>query len=362
MPTTATGSFHVTGAAREPQAVLDFEARLEPGVSRLPARIHVSATASPRALVVDRAAGELGGGVVEGSGTWSAEGGTIDARLKATGIRLERLPWLPPALSDLGTTASGELELSGRATAPSGRARLAFAGSIFERQPLPDLVLEAVADGHEVRLDGRSGDAPFLSGRMPLADPWPLHVDLDLAALPLTPLLRTVPALATAEATLALDGHASLDLPLRAPRELRYDARADGLRAHLGREWQAGPFTLRGDRRACAAEGLRIESGQSRLTVEGGVGLEATAPTRLEMHGELDLGDLAPLLPDGELGGMAALDLRVEGTASRPRVTGALRLSDGTARSAPCASRACRSRDTWARAGSRWTSSPAAGR
>ena len=290
----------------------------------------MSATASPRALVVDRAAGELGGGVAEGSGIWSAEGGTIEARLKATGIRLERLPWLPPALSDLETTASGELEVSGRTTTPSGRARLAFAGSVFEQQPLPDLALEAVADGHEVRLDGRSGQAPLLSGRMPLADPWPLHIDLDLAALPLTTLLRTVPALARVEAAVALDGRASIDLPLRAPRDLRYDARVDALRAHLGREWQAGPFTLSGDRQAFALAGLRIESGRSRLTAEGGVGLEATAPAPLEMHGELALGDLAPLLPDGELGGIAALDLRVEGTASGPELTGGLRVSDGT--------------------------------
>jgi hypothetical protein len=115
-------------------------------------------------------------------------------------------------------------------------------------------------------------------------------------------------------------GRATLDLPLREPGGLRYEARVDALEMDLGGEGTtATPFAVSGDRDTLAIRGLDLRSGHSRFQVDGQLGLAADTPSPLVVHGDVPLAEVAFFLPDAELEGEATVDLLIGAGSPIPR-------------------------------------------
>jgi outer membrane protein insertion porin family len=298
----------------------------------MPAELALAGRASRHGWLIDRASASLGGGSVEATGSWSPTGKALEGRVEARGVEIRRLPWRPAALAELAATLDVDAALSGPLAALSGKLRLSARGVTLAGAALPELVLDAAADGRELTLEAQSGGAAFLTGRMPMADPWSLHAELDLARLPLSEALRSRRRLAEMGVALALSGRATLDVPLRSPADARYQARVESLDLRLARDWHAGRFTIGGDREAVRVEGVELHAGESRLTAAGTLGLAAPSPSPLSVRGELALEEFAALLPGSELRGQASLELAIGGLAAEPELGGRVRIKDGGGR------------------------------
>jgi outer membrane protein assembly complex protein YaeT len=331
VPTTLAGDFKVEGIRPDPRAAFRVEARAEGVGGRPPASLSFTGTASRRAVAIETLAGDIGGGSIEGSGTFSP-GKTIEARATLTNVRLADAPWLPAALTEVEGTLAGDARVEGTLQSLHGRVALALSDPCFRGRGLPRVAFQALADGKEATFEARMGAKTLVTGRVPLRDPWLLQATMDLSALPLTDILRARPELDAMDATLTVDGQAVLDLPLREPRSARYDLRVGALDLELAGPWRAGPFRVHGDLQAAEVEGLDLRSGQSRVTAGGGIGFGAPAARGLDVHGQVPLAELAPLLPDTEMLGQAAFELHVSGTLARPDFAGGLRVSEGRGR------------------------------
>ncbi len=266
------------------------------------------------------------------------DGGSLDGHVRIADVQLARLPWLPgpAALDGLVSTLSGEAEVSGRVDDPEGRLELRLAGTRYGDEAFPDLDLDAALAGAEARLAGRLGGEPVLSGRIDFDEQWPLHLDVELAALPMTRALRTLPGAYRERRSLAVTGQASLELPLREPGRLRYEARVDALEMDLGGGGaSAGPFTVSGGRETVAIDGLDLRRGETRLRVDGELGLAADASRPLALRGEISLADVALVFADVDLEGDAVVNVTLGGRLDRLDISGEARLEGGRGRVGP---------------------------
>ncbi len=336
------GWLRVDGPAAHPRGQFALDANVsprdvEPVGDRMPpapVRVHAEGSVSLQDLVLEQGRAELAGGRVEASGTWNWTARRLDGRLVADGVVLETLPWLPVARSGSTSTLSARVVASGPVRAPAGHASVLLTANTFQAAALPDVTLDATSDGHEALLGGRLGARTFLSGRLPLREPWPLHLDVDLAELPVTELVRSLPRLRDTEASVALGGHLAIDAPAFSPRDVRYNARITRLDAHGRRAWRAGAFTASGDVHGFDVEGLTLEfDGGGRLQMDGHASFDDSSPdASLAVTGEVPLSNLAFLVPDAEFAGKADVDVRVTGSIVRPEVDGTIRLAGGPGR------------------------------
>jgi outer membrane protein assembly complex protein YaeT len=357
VPATASGSFVVSGPAGAPEARFSLQASAQPvlpgaipnaavesapadstklaapavpvGAVRERANIHVSGVVSRARVVLETAEADLGGGRASATGTWDVDSGRIEGRLTASAVAIERLPWLPPAMTGLASTLSADLQVAGRAVKPEGQAQLRFAGNSWRGQALPAFDLQAVSDGEKLRVSGHAAGRSLLEGQLALAGQWPLHLDVDVAALPLTELLRTLPA-AAAQDAVALEGRLAVDLPLAAPAQARYAADVSALQLSLDRVWRSGPFRARGSLEDLVVEDFVLAAGESRLSVSGDLG---PAPASgLAVEGALPLSDIRRLLADLDLAGDSRIALQLSGRLDGPDISGRVELRDVSGR------------------------------
>ena len=199
-------------------------------------------------------------------------------------VQLARLPWLPVGRwGSSPPTLSGEADLSGRLDAPEGRLGLLLAGPRYRDQSFRDLALEAVLDGAQARIAGRLGEESLLSGQLRLEEQWPLHLDLELAALPLTQVAQLLPGGADSNPALALTG--TRPSTCRCARRAGSSTRPDveSLEMDLGGGGaSAGPFAVSGTREAVAIRGLVLRRGEGRLAVDGELGLFSDSSSPLD--------------------------------------------------------------------------------
>jgi outer membrane protein insertion porin family len=334
------GRLRIDGPAAQPHGRFTLESNAaigsRDGTPGPPAHLRASGNVSWKGLVVEQALAELAGGSVQASGSWDWRDASLAGHLAAEGVALHDTSWLPLAHGGGTATLSVDVSASGRLQALSGRASIALTGNTIHGQALPDVTLEATADGREAAVAGRIGGRPFVTGRLPFVDNWPLHLDVDLAALPLTEALAALPPLSELNPSIAVDGSLSVDLPAASPRDVRYAARANRVYASLQREWRAGPFSVQGDLQGLDVEGLMVQVEGGRLQIDGHVAFDAASHgAPLTLRGDVPLSAAADFLPDATLEGTAGFDVRVSGHLRDPDVTGTVGLTAGPGRIGP---------------------------
>ncbi len=251
--------------------------------------------------------------------------------MQASEFPLTAIPWIPP-LPGLESVLTGEMEIAGTLPAPTGRGVVSATRTTWRGSALPDLRVDLTSDGREITLKGAVGQTPLLTGRMPLTTPWPLHVDVDLAALPVGDLMRVFLPRARADAFATLSGRGLVDLELASPSGVRYEALVDGAEGRFKEPWKAGPFSVRGTLDAVSIDDLEMQFGLGRLRVAGEVGLGHDASGRLVVAGVAPLSYLALVTPVEEADGEAQIDVTLTGRVARPTVAGTVRVAGGLIR------------------------------
>ena len=364
------GRARVSGPFSQPTARADLDTRLRFAGSGEPIEATFSAESAGASIVVERFAATLAGGSVKGDGSFDRRSHAIEARLRAEGMRLSKLP-LPAALRGLDGTLAADLSLAGTTDAPAGELHGSLSQAVFGEGPLPGLALSARADGQRLDLVGASTDparsgaeSVFLRGHGPLGGDGTLHLQLDVAALPLQAVLDAIPAARRQGAAVDAQGVLTVDVPLRRPRDLRYASDrfvASGRVSDV--EWQTEPFRFDGAVDEAVVSGLRLTatssspaspppetgrtggpaserdaSGNARaggtLAVEGRIAIAPSRSFDLAIEGALDLATLQRLT-DSRLAGAARARLRVRGTAAEPDLLGQVALEDGRGRIGP---------------------------
>ena len=334
------GQLHVDGPADRPRGRFTLDANvaqhgIESVVERAGAAVvHVQGTLSRQELVLEVARAELGGGRLQASGTWNWGDRSLDGRLSAEGVALETLPWLPVARASVTSTLSADMSASGPVRALVGRASVALRSNTFRAGAFPDVALEATSNGHAASVSGNIGQRTFLTGRLPLVEPWPLQLDIDLSGLPVTEVVRAVPTLRDRDPSVALAGHLSLNLPVFSPRDLRYHADVSRLEARMRTTWRAEAFTAKGDVHGFAVDGLALTADTgSRLQVDGHAAFDDSSPNgRLAVRGEVPLSAIGLVLPGAELEGKAEFDGRMTGSIVHPELDGTVQVAAGPGR------------------------------
>ncbi|HXY40497.1 MAG TPA: translocation/assembly module TamB domain-containing protein, partial [Vicinamibacteria bacterium] len=366
------GRVHVSGPAGEPSARAEMGARVTLAGSQQEVEVKLAGTGDARRLAVQRLDVTLAGGSLSGTGSYELRTRNVQAQASAQGLHVAQLPMLPPSAKGLDGVFAGSLTVSGTAEAPAGELRGTLAQASDQGQPLPELELAGHSDGRQVQLTASSATDPanpqtasvFLRGSGSLEGKASLRIEIDAAALPLQAMLDALPAAREEHATVQAQGRLVLEVPLRAPRELRYSS--DGLAAS-GRlrdlEWTTQTFRLRGDGSEATINGLRLTttskvpasrqrseaeqagtvapsivssagrpSAGGSLAVEGRVAIAADRRFDLRVQGDVDLAMLRALMPEEFVAGRARLDLRVAGTPKAPDLTGQASLEDARGR------------------------------
>ena len=334
---TSRGRFEVTGRRSDPEVAVTIAADVSShsasagGTGAAPVLVDASARATERGVVVDRFSARAGAGTIDGVGRWTARTGAIEARVKLAELRLAAIPGVPP-VPDLESVLSGEFQLSGTLSSPTGHGSLSASRTAWREAALPDLRVDLSSDGREVRLEGRVAQAVLLTGRMPLVTPWPLRLDVDLAALPMVEILRVFPQLAERDASATVTGRGLVDLELGSPSRVHYEAHVEGAEGRFNESWKAGPFSVRGNLDAVSVRDLEMQFGFGRLRIDGQIGLNVDASDALVVAGTAPLSYLALITPVEEADGDVVVDVTVTGRVARPSVAGTVRVAGGMVR------------------------------
>lgn len=333
------GRFEVTGRRSDPEVAITLDGDLSsraaaaPGTPATTVLVEASARASRDGVVVDRFRARGGEGAVEGSGRWSAESGAVEARARSSAFPLTAIPGVSPP-PGLESQLTGELEISGTLPAPTGRGSISATRTVWRGAALPDLRVDLASDGRTVTLEGSIAQQPWLTGRMPLAAPWPLHLDLDLAPPPVNALLRAYPAMAKRDASTTLSGRALVDVELASPSRVRYQAHVDAAEGRFTQPWRTEPFSIRGTLDDVAVDDFEVQFDFGRLRVDGRIGLANDTPDRLTITGAAPLSHLALVTPIDEADGDALIDVTLTGRLASPSWAGTVRVASGLIRQA----------------------------
>lgn len=324
---SVSGRVTISGARDDPQGRASLHATLMPAEAPEPVLLEIEAHTAGKRVTADRIQAQVAGGSLEGSLEFDAATQALACKAKAEGLTLARLPFVPAPLRRLDGTLAGEIALTGTTQAPAGQAELRLVEVALEGRSLPALSLRAEADGRALRLTGRA-DAVFVEGSAQFEGDWPMSARVDLAAIPLQAVLDALPSPKDSRPEITAAGTLELELPLRAPSRVRYSGAglsASGRFRELA--WRIEPFSARGDSQEVEVEGLRLESGKSRLSAKGRVPLAPVATFGLAIDGHLEAADLHPALPGHDFGGSGELKLELAGLREAPELAGDLQLA-----------------------------------
>ncbi len=384
------GRVCVQGPRAQPAVDADLVARLRLAGGAEPIGISLSGASAGTRISIRSFEAALAGGHVRGEGSFDAKSGAISANATADGVRLARLPWLPPSLRGFDGALVAGLTLRGTKDAPRGELRAEVGQASWGERTLPGFELTAHADGRRLDLAGASVEAGpprtesvFLRGGGPLREDWPLRLQVDTAALPFREVLEAIPAAGEWGATLAASGTVTVDVALRRPGSLHYAG--EGLVAS-GRlqdlEWHTGPFQIEGGSEEAAIHGLRLTTTSSSpasppagargpasergsadarpgaivaharavepadeaagtapaargtLVIDGRVAIAPDRAFDLAIEGGLDLG-MFRQVAGSRVAGEARVKLQVGGTGALPDLRGEVSIENGRGRLGP---------------------------
>ena len=325
----ASGTLRVEGPRDAPRGRVALDARLAlaegGGRAAEPVAVSLAAASEGSRVDVERFTAETAGGQVEGSGRYDRETGSIEGKARATGLAWARLPLLPPSLRRLGGVLAADLTLGGTTSAPTGEAHATLETATLDGAALPGLAFDASADGRQLTVGGRAGDASFLKGTGELQGDWPARFEIDTAALPAQALFDALTARRQPGATLEVLGTVVVELALRDSRQVRYTAQDLAASGRVGRlEWSTEPFRVEGTAEEASVTGLRLTT---RAVDRNGAAARAAAQEggaggTLTVDGRVPFAEGARLRPhpEGRLHPRRARGARARQPGHRPRL------------------------------------------
>ena len=255
--------------------------------------------------------------------------------LKGTEVKIENLRAVREG--KIHATGQATFEASGEGTpgAPVINGRLRLRNLAVNRQPIGDMNVDAVTHGSEMTLTARSNFKAAevkLDGQIHLRDQMPMHITGDVQSANLNPLLEAyLPLRYSGPSELKM--HIDASGEARHPKDITADVLVERWAANYGgiAVTNDGPIHLKMANEVLRIEQFRIagEQGTRFLQVHGDVQLGGKREIDLRADGSLNLKLLETADPNLMAGGVANLNLQVNGTLSRPSMRGRLNLQNG---------------------------------
>jgi len=256
--------------------------------------------------------------------------------LHGSGIALEKLGILRSAAIPVAGSLAFDLQGKGPLLAPVGQGSVRIANLKMGAETEGDLAAQIQSDGQNLHLAlaslttagklegqvtvGLSGESP-ISGQLAVE-----QFDMDafiIAGLHLKQLTGHS----------SVDGRFKIAGALRQPDTLELDAEVQRISFdyELVKLQNEGPVRLSYRRNEVRVQQAHLKGPNTDVQISGSARFDRDRPLHLAMAGGINLRLLGGVLPDIEAQGAADINVSVEGTVSRPRVVGRLRMQDAAA-------------------------------
>ncbi|MDH4272803.1 MAG: translocation/assembly module TamB domain-containing protein, partial [Candidatus Aminicenantes bacterium] len=295
------------------------------------ATVSLEAHGQKDAINIDDLKAELGNGSLVASGSYRLDSHEMSGRMSGFGIRIQEIAGLPQSLKKLEGVLSLDGDLSGKPGTLQGRLGVELDDLSINGSPLPKQSLNIRLAEGQALLSGL-GPQTFLTGSCRLDRPYPVHVKVNLSALPHNALLAAFAGLSDLQITSAVGG-IELDFSLEDLSSLRYRADIDGIEGSYEKQaWTIDPFSIDGDRASLRLSPLRYQGDYSSLTVDGTIPLKREGRVELRLDGRVRAQLLSIVFPSLETGGSAQLGLHIQGTLGQPVFEGDISITQGSGR------------------------------
>ncbi len=256
--------------------------------------------------------------------------------LKGTEVKIENLQAVREGKVHLSGQATFEATGMGTPGAPVINGRLRLRNLAVNRQAIGDMNVDAITHGAEMKLTARSNFKAAevkLDAQIHLRDQMPIHITGEVQSANLSPLL---------EAYLPIRHGSSSDLKMhveamgeaKRPKDLVAEVVVD----HWAMNYAGivatndGPIRLKMANEVVSIEQFRVagEQGTRFLQVRGQMQLGGKREINVRADGSVNLKLLETVDPGLMAGGVANLNLQLNGTLARPSMRGRLNVVNGS--------------------------------
>jgi translocation and assembly module TamB len=223
---------------------------------------------------------------------------------------------------------------SGTLEEPAINTTLRLHDLTVDQQREGDFTLQAVTQGSELHLIGRSQFQPAeltLDGNVHLRDGWPSSLNIHFSHLMLDAALRPyfqerLTGQSSASGELLVQG------PLRQPRDLTVSGTLSELALDLEnmKLHSQGPVEFAVSNRELQLKNFHLLGENTDLSAEGTIQLAGDRTLNLHARGQGNLKLLQTFDPAFTSAGAVTLDVDVSGTFLKPSMQGQLQITDGT--------------------------------
>ncbi len=272
---------------------------------------------------------------LSGNARINVETGEFGFDLKGTEVKIE----------NLRAVREGKVKVSGQATfaavgdgtlgAPLINGRLRLRNLAVNGQALGDMDVDAVTHGAQMQVTARSNFKTAevnLSGVIVLRGQMPMQLTVEVQSANLNPLLEAFLPLRHGAAT-ELKMHAEVTGDALRPRDMTAVLVVEHWVTNYGgiTVTNDGPMRLTMANQVVRMEQFRMagEQGTRFLQLRGEMQLGGKREINLRANGSVNLKVLETADPKLTAGGVANLDLRINGTLSRPSLRGSMKVQNG---------------------------------
>jgi translocation and assembly module TamB len=271
---------------------------------------------------------------VVGDGTFAFSSQAFSVNLRGDNFDLGRVPRLQASRVNVDGRLDFTAQASGTLAQPAINAKIRLRDLAFDHEVAGDYTFEAVTQGSELRVSGRSQFKTAelnIDGTAQLRGDWPSTINLHFNHFDVDSVVRTyLKARVTGHSAVA--GDLQLRGPLRNPRELELRGNLHDFFADVEniKVRNNGPISF-----AVANQSLKIEEfhliGEGTdLTVGGTMQLGGENELGLRAQGHANLLLIQSFDPDFTTSGEVAVDVAVGGTIHKPAIQGNLQITNGS--------------------------------
>jgi translocation and assembly module TamB len=252
------------------------------------------------------------------------------------GIALEKLGLSQKMSIPVAGRLEFDLHARGSILAPSGQGSLRIADMKLGTEAEGDLAAQVSSDGKSLNVGLASQmTTGKLEGQVNigLAGGYPISGRLAVEQFDMDAFIIAGLHLKQLTGHSSVDGIFTIAGALRQPDTLQLDAEI----RHISFDYDfvklqnEGPVRLTYRRNEVRVEQAHLKGPNTDVQISGSARFDRERPLHLAMAGGINLRFLGGFIPDLEAQGAAEINVSVEGTMSRPRITGRVSLEDGTA-------------------------------
>jgi len=270
---------------------------------------------------------------VTGDGRYNSATAAFQLNLHGDNFDLSRIPNLQTERVSVQGALAFDAEGSGTLDQPVINAKVRLKGLTFNQELAGDLTMEAVTQGADLRLSGRSqfqNARLDIDGTVHLREQWPATLNLHFDHFDVDPILGSyLGKYVTGHSAVA--GDLQLLGPLREPKNLRVSGNLSDFFADLGhiQARNNGPIRFTFANGKLNIQQLRLIGTGTDLAVGGTVQLSGERQIDLRAEGHADLSLIHNTNPDFTTSGSVAVDVSLGGTLDHTSAQGRLQVSHG---------------------------------